>query len=116
MASRGIYALLMAVCVTAFACLLLSGAPRLVASGEEAGSAPALSVRAALTAPARQDDSDIAAAAQSSARRGERIFETASLIAPAVPALRCDANGNVLARESYLRTVYRAFSLGDGFV
>ena len=26
-----------------------------------------------------------------------------------------DANGNVLREESYLRTVYRAFALGDGF-
>ena len=116
MISRGFRALLMAVCATAFVCLLLSGATRLVASDGEAGASPALSVRAALTAPSRQDEPDAAEAAQTSVRRGERVFEAASLCAPAMPALRRDANGNVLTRVSYLRAVYRAFSLGDGFV
>ena len=116
MASRAMRALLMAVCAMAFVCLLLSGAPRLVASDAEAVSVSEIGVRAALTAPARQDEPDTAASAQTPVRRGERAVQTVSLCASAAPALRCDANGNVLTRESYLRAVYRAFSLGDGFV
>lgn len=30
-------------------------------------------------------------------------------------AVCSDANGNVLRQETYLRAVYQAFSLGDGF-
>lgn len=117
MVSRAMRALLMAVCATAFVCLLLSGAPRLIASGEETADAPAIAVQsAALSAPAREDGPDAAGQTQTGAGRGERVTEPASLVAPAMPALRRDANGNVLAHESYLRTVYRAFSLGDGFV
>lgn len=116
MSFRGTRALLMAVCAMAFVCLLLSGATRLVASGEETGPAPMVGVRAALTAPARQDGPDIAEDAQTPERRWERVVQAASLCASAAPALHCDANGNVLTRESYLRAVYRAFSLGDGFV
>ena len=49
--------------------------------------------------------------------RGGGHRETACPQAGLSPArtVCCDANGNILSAQSYLRTVYRAFALSDGF-
>lgn len=103
--------------VFAFACLLLSGGGRLIAGGEEPmiPARPAASVRAVLSSapPVR---------AQTGALVRERA-DSARMHAEPAPdhqTLTCsvtsDANGNVLMERTYMRAVYQAFTLDDGFV
>ena len=57
------------------------------------------------------------AGAPGQTQRGGSHRETACPQAGLSPArtVCCDANGNILSAQSYLRTVYRAFALSDGF-
>ena len=112
-------ALLLGLCLAAFACALLHGVPRLIAGEPDAREAPrAAVVRAALTAPATaQEETRPSDGAGLGMRRGERAAQAVGLGCPVETALARDANGNPLCdRGSYLRAVYRAFTLGDGFV
>ena len=100
-----------------FCCLLLSGGSRLIGrEGEEmVHSQPTVILCSVLcSAPAQAEqtgcdpDCDRADKMQSMA---------ASMIHDEPDTYVCsDANGNVLRRQTYLRAVYQAFSLGDGFV
>ena len=106
--------LLLALFALAFACVLLSGAGRLLGAQPQPAceSLPSL---VSLTAPvAREAVESVSAASQESLRRipeGEAPQEQPAC----VPRALTDANGNVLRERSYLRTVYSAFALGDGF-
>lgn len=110
--------LLGALCSVAFILLLCGGAGRLIA-GEKAERAvsPPRTVAAFLT--------EAHAGAQSAERErarpmgGERRERPVSGLSPARSRAtllqRSDANGRVLSGRSYLREVYEAFTLGDGF-
>lgn len=106
--------LLMALFSLTFICVLLSGAGRLLGGQEpqQTGALPALS-RLSAVAPREAEQS----AAPSAGETIRRTPMTGVLPQHAAWASRAqtDANGNVLRAESYLRTVYRAFALGDGF-
>lgn len=106
--------LLLALFALTFACVLLSGAGRLLRT--QAQQAPeSLPALVSLTAPAaREAVESVSAASQKSLRRapeGEAPQEQPA----SAPRALTDANGNVLRGMSYLRTVYSAFALGDGF-
>ena len=102
----------------AFACLLLSGGWRLVGTQQEDDLMPArpyASIRAAISA--------VQTCAQHSAsavRRESAVQRMHSAPAPDHQVLTCcvpsDSNGNVLAGGTYMRAVYQAFVLDDGFV
>jgi len=107
---------LLALCLALFACLLLSGAQRLIASGEDRPSCATVTVQAYLCgAPADAAQADRQNDAR--ARWEGRAAEAVQALADCAPGGACsDANGNVLTSAvSYLRTVYQAFVLGDGF-
>lgn len=106
--------LLLALFALTFACVLLSGAGRLL--GTQAQQAPeSLPALVSLTAPAaREAVESVSAASQESLRRAPEGEVPPEQPASAPRALT-DANGNVLRGMSYLRTVYSAFALGDGF-
>lgn len=110
--------LLGALCGAVFALLLCGGAGRLVAR-EEARHAisPPRAVAAFLTEAHAQPQSVEREKARPAG--GERQARPVSGLSPArVRAQllqRRDANGRVLSGRSYLREVYEAFTLGDGF-
>ena len=102
----------------AFMCLLLSGGSRLIGTTEQEESLPERTdslLRAAfVSAPAPKPE-------QGTLHQRERFVQRrASAPAAENPVLNllaaCDANGNVLKSRTYLREVYQAFVLGDGFV
>lgn len=102
----------------AFVCLLLSGAPRLFAGDEPAVPLGPPIVRAArlCSPPAREQESGAQPAR--ALGPGARIAmenHPFSCLGLAAGQVRRDANGNVLAACSYMRAVYQAFPLGDGF-
>lgn len=112
-------ALFVVLCLT-FGCLLLCSAPRLVASDEvRSASLPPAPLagwfQAALSClPSQQT---IHAAQQP---REERKI-AADVCAhdhqrDITPIPITDANGNILIHYSYIRCVYQAFTLSDGFV
>mgnify|MGYP004523031269 CR=1 FL=1 len=104
-----------------FACLLLAGAGRLVASSEkDAQNLSDLSQREAwLCAAPNAAQEPLSGAQNETHPNGESRFALSAgreeQNAGAV-LQRSDANGNILpGSESYMKTVYRAFPLGDGF-
>ena len=116
MEGQAVSRLFLSLCAFALLCVLLSGLPRLIGEEPQGASAAPEPKQACLTASASADELCGAPRAEAFLRSREQAMRVARLCAPPVPELRRDANGNVLAGASYLRTVYRAFSLGDGFV
>lgn len=117
MTKKGERSLLLFVMLFAFVCLLLQGGGRLIA-GEDENQIPLRqisSIRAALcNAP------------QHRPHAGDPVIK--SVVHRRMPIAtvldrqasgRCvpsDANGNVLLARTYMRAVYQAFTLDDGFV
>lgn len=102
----------------AFALLLISGAPRLIASSDvyESAEIRIRPVQAYLCNPAAQEH------AQTSRHPESRQESHAAFIvfhaepdALGASMLYADANGNVISCASYMRSVYQVFALGDGF-
>lgn len=103
-----------------FACLLLSGAQRLIAVDGQSVQAETLNCREAWlcsTLSSAQNQ-------RSSQQESERAYGDAERVICSQSEYsvhermrrRSDANGNILSgRSSYLRAVYQAFPLGDGF-
>lgn len=104
----------------AFACLLLAGSQRLIASSDKPKDFADLSGREAWFCA-------VPTAAQEQLPEGQSVSRASSEKRAAVPSerwnrqagrlvARCDANGNVLSGNGrYMKAVYRAFPLGDGF-
>lgn len=111
--------MLLAASLALFACLLLSGAQRLIGCQEPSGqSLAAASAQVYLCSAA----SPFAQSAEDGSRgeTGEHrsAFDALPAGRPCAQprGARADANGNVIASGvSYLRSVYQAFALGDGF-
>lgn len=103
-------------------CILLCGAQRLVGRADEAppivpGSVSAKQAILVSAASCAQETG--AQQGRTSCVRVDEVRQSAQLFSAAGNGLiaRRDANGNVLpGRGSYLRMVYQAFPLGDGFV
>jgi len=101
-----------------FVCLLLSGSSRLIAGPDDAVEPIRLSdswFAASLTCPAAAHEQLIA---ENGTQKNRPLSAAAVrlMIDETVPsAPQTDANGNVLLQQSYMRTVYQAFALGDGF-
>ena len=102
----------------AFALLLISGAPRLIASSDvyKNDEIRVRPVQAYLCNPVAQEH------AQTSQHPESRHESHAAFIAfhaepdaPGASMLSADANGNVISCASYMRSVYQVFALGDGF-
>lgn len=118
MAKKGERSLLLLCMLFAFACLLLSGGWRLVGSAQEDDLIPVrtyASIRTVLTnAGMRAEES------ASPVRRTPAAARMHVLPAQDHQALKnsvlSDANGNVLLGRTYMRAVYQAFALDDGFV
>ena len=109
--------LFLLMCLFAFSCVLVSGAWRLIGCETplpDSGRAIAAVGATLRCAPAPQMEEP---GAPGQAQRGGSHRQAAGLTAGILPArvVCCDANGNILSAQSYLRTVYRAFALSDGF-
>ena len=109
-----------AIVLFVFVCLLLAGAGRLIASEGDGQRMPDLSQRQAwLCAAPNAAQEPLTDARQEIRPGGEHRFAfSANREGQRAAALlqRRDANGNILpGSESYMKTVYRAFPLGDGF-
>ena len=100
-----------AIVLFVFVCLLLAGAGRLIASEGQR--------QAWLCAAPNAAQEPLTDARQEIRPGGEHRFAfSANREGQRAAALlqRRDANGNILpGSESYMKTVYRAFPLGDGF-
>ena len=103
-----------------FACLLLAGSQRLIASSDTPRDFPDLSGReawfcAAPTAAQEQlsdKQADSRAGGEKSAAVASEQWKQQAETFPA----QCDANGNVLPGNGrYMKAAYQAFPLGDGF-
>lgn len=117
MQKRSARALFLLLCLFAFSCVLVSGAGRLIGCETpkpDRGRGVADISAALRCAPAPQMQE---AGAPGQTQCGGSHRETACPQAGLSPAraVCCDANGNILSAQSYLRTVYRAFALSDGF-
>lgn len=111
-------AMLLTVFVLAFVCVLLSGAGRLVAREEaqqEAVCPVAVQVCLNAVSSAGQEIERRAINGGDAHRRLTASLRAAPMRIAVRSAAHSDANGNVLRGASYLRTVYQAFALGDGF-
>lgn len=99
-----------------FVLLLLGGGRRLIGSQDAPQASvprPALVRAAWVSAPAtREETHHVGERAPATQRIG--VMHAPENRTPVRRALS-DANGNVLASRTYLRTVYQAFALGDGF-
>ncbi len=110
--------LLGALCGMMFILLLCGGAGRLVAGekAERAVSPPRVVVAFLTEAHAQAQSAEREKARPTG---GERRAKPVSGLSPARSRVtllqRSDANGRVLSGRSYLREVYEAFTLGDGF-
>ena len=106
--------LLLALFALSFACVLLSGMGRLLGTEAQQPS-QVLPALVSLTAPTVREAVEGALDfCQESLRRMPWSEQPQAQTAGA-PRTQTDANGNVLRARSYLRTVYSAFALGDGF-
>lgn len=106
--------------VAAFAALLFSGAPRLIGSdGVKHEGIGIRGVQACLCAATNAESQSFCTEGgeinRSSGRCSSLVF-TADLGVNEACDLLADANGNVLGENSYMRSVYQVFALGDGFV
>ena len=104
----------------AFACLLLAGSQRLIASSDEPRELSDLSGREAWFCAAPTAAQEQLPDGQNGSRvDGEKSIAVASgQWKQQVEAIstRCDANGNILPGNGrYMKAVYQAFPLGDGF-
>ena len=103
-----------------FALLLVSGAPRLIAnSGEDSHAEISVPrVQAYLCGSPDMELHGFQAEPCVNVRYahpGEAaLFSAAGT--PERSTVNADANGNVLMRANYMRSVYQVFALGDGFV
>ena len=101
-----------------FGCLLLSGGWRLVGSRAQEESMqvrPFATIRAVLSgAIASRTETGMAVRRDQSAQRMQPVPAPQESIL--IHRVLSDANGNVLAGKTYMRAVYQAFVLGDGFV
>lgn len=118
MKNRSGRSLLLFAMVFAFACLLLSGGWRLVACEVSDDPVPVKSfsaIRTALSVPQMQTEKSMAEMRRSTC--AQRLPVTpAEDIQPLKHTVQSDANGNVIAAGTYMRAVYQAFVLDDGFV
>ena len=116
MRKRGERYLVLLPLLIVFFCLLLSGGSRLIGrEGEELTlTHPPLTLRSALCSePAQAEQTGFDSARD---RADGMQIAVAPIIHDEPDTSVCsDANGNVLRQETYLRAVYQAFSLGDGF-
>lgn len=101
-----------------FVCLLLSGGSRLIGSNmheENLPERPFASIRTVLCAPAGQIS--MIGSVQRREQGAQKEQSAPSLVHRNLnPRVTRDANGNVLASRTYMREVYQAFALDDGFV
>lgn len=111
--------MLLAASLALFACLLLSGAQRLIGcqaqSGQSSAAAPAQAYLCS-AAPSYAQSAEEGARGETGEHRS--AFDALPAGSPCAQprGARADANGNVIASGvSYLRSVYQAFALGDGF-
>lgn len=117
MAKKSERSLLLWCMLFAFACLLLSGGGRLIASEDEPliPARPAASIRAVLcNAPASLRQTGTVVLKSAALKRLQA--EPAPDHREADHSVISDANGNVLLGRTYIRAVYQAFTLDDGFV
>ncbi len=103
--------------VFVFVCLLFSGGQRLI--GHEGGSSAPVQAAPAegamlCAAPAPSGETGHVPVRTDAPQRAVRTRGLGCLLRPA--RVCSDANGNILRRSSYMRSVHQAFSLGDGFV
>ena len=104
----------------AFSCLLLAGSQRLIASSDMPKNFTDLSGREAWFCAAPTAEQEQQAGQQNDSRtNGEKRTAVASeqwKQQTETLSAQCDANGNVLPGGGrYMKAVYQAFPLGDGF-
>ena len=118
MARKSERKLLLACMLFVFACVILSGGWRLVAGYGEDQSMPVrpyAQIRAVLSAAPVQPSQTVSPVRREAGTQRMHIApapENRSLN----HSVASDSNGNVLAAGTYMRAVYQAFALDDGFV
>ena len=105
--------------VTCFAVLLVTGGGRLIGHPDPLilldNELPAEVFLCSIQESVEQI-MPLAAKGRESQRSDHHAHSDEILPAAQAPALCRDSNGNVLVGCSYMRAVYQAFALGDGFV
>jgi len=118
MTRRSGRSMLLFVLLFAFSCLLLGGGWRLVGhqlADDPIPARPYTVIRTALSSMetcVRESVSVVRRAMQEHRLRSMTVRDHQVLTRPVLS----DANGNVLAAGTYMRAVYQAFVLDDGFV
>ena len=117
MRTRGERSLVLLSVLIVFACLLLAGGSRLIGHAqpqETEAFARGAAAHAVLcsAASSAQEAEEIHARGQVHGWKKPAVAQATRQL---ISCVCSDANGNVLGGVSYLRTVYQAFSLSDGF-
>lgn len=109
---------MLCVCILLFSGLLLCGGTRLIGSQQEEAPRDRMVVKAAYLCSAPPQNQETQQGVQEQPKGERTDAALVAVVSPGNPSitLKRDANGNVLFHKSYLKTVYQAFSLGDGFV
>lgn len=111
--------MLLAVFFICFVCLFATGAERLIADEEHPSAPISGKVFAACIGCSHSSQTEAEKHLRRDHEPGRReeccAEDSDGHVSPAA-AISCDANGNILSCRSYLRAVYQAFALGDGFV
>ncbi|MBP3427770.1 MAG: hypothetical protein J6M47_05870 [Clostridia bacterium] len=112
------YKLLLCTFLVCFACLLVTGADRLI-EREEPSVMLAQNVPASAYTCRLQTQSELngllEAREYDAQRKDLPAHSGKSALRMETAGICCDSNGNILAACSYMRAVYQAFALGDGF-
>jgi len=119
MKSREFRTLVLAAFMLLFAGLLISGAPRLIACTEEdpvtVCREPVPAILCNESVPSQSAEYGMAVRRTDAVRRFDAALHSVQPVAGLKPQTGADANGNVLCADSYMRSVYQSFALGDGF-
>ena len=110
---------MLSIFLSLFACILLYGAPRMIA-GEERTFLPdaARRIDAYISSSSAQPEREAAESASGREAFSKRTYAASACaqLSTCLPVGNAvDSNGNVLHCGTYMRSVYQSFALGDGF-
>ena len=110
--------LLLACMLFVFACVILSGGWRLVGGQPQADLIPArnyVQIRAVLSPAPAQPSQSVSLVRRENGMQRMPVAPT-PVNRTLYHSIASDSNGNVIAAGTYMRAVYQAFTLDDGFV
>ena len=119
MKSRSLYTLLLALFLSLFVCILVSGAPRMISSCNRESipeaARPICAYISSTTSAHMEIEAESSVGKSIVSKRVSVVLGDERIKEGGVFLDASDSNGNVLCCNTYMRSVYQSFALGDGF-